>query len=49
MGNFMEGLRADIVDGICMFKPKTLKEVISLARMKDKQLGCQCKVPHLLT
>ena len=28
----------DISDGIRIFKPKTMKEVISLARMKDDQL-----------
>ena len=33
VGTFMEGLKPEIVDGIRMFKPKTLKEAISLARM----------------
>jgi hypothetical protein len=31
----MRGLKMDISNGIRMFKPRTLKEVISLARMKD--------------
>jgi hypothetical protein len=37
----MGGLKMDIFDGIRMFKPRTLKEVISLARMKDDQLAKQ--------
>ena len=35
----MGGLKAEIVDGIQMFKPKSLKEAISLARMRDEQLN----------
>ena len=35
------GLRPEISEVIHMFKPKTLKEAISLARMKDKQLQRQ--------
>ena len=38
VGSFMGGLRPEISEAICMFKPKTLKEAISLARMKDEQL-----------
>lgn len=38
VGTFMGGLKPEIADGIRMFKPKTLKEAISLARMKDEQL-----------
>jgi len=38
MGTFMGGLKMDILDGIQMFRPQTLKAVISLARMKDDQL-----------
>lgn len=38
VGTFMGGLKMDILDGIQMFKPRTLKAVISLARMKDDQL-----------
>ena len=33
VGTFMGGLKPDIANGIRMFKPKTLKEAISLARM----------------
>jgi len=35
------GLKTEISDGIRMFKPQTLKEAISLARMKDDQLSRQ--------
>ena len=38
VGSFMGGLRPEISEAIRMFKPKTLKEAISLARMKDGQL-----------
>ncbi|XP_035546606.1 uncharacterized protein LOC118348648 [Juglans regia] len=41
VGTFMGGLKMDISDGIRMFKPQTLKEAISLARMKDDQLARQ--------
>ncbi|KAL5745583.1 hypothetical protein ACOSP7_026729 [Xanthoceras sorbifolium] len=40
---FMGGLKAEIADGIKMFKPKSLKEAISLARMRDEQLIRQRK------
>jgi hypothetical protein len=43
VGTFMGGLKPEIVDGIRMFKPKSLKEAISLARMRDEQLNCQEK------
>ncbi|KAL2461844.1 NAD(P)-linked oxidoreductase superfamily protein [Abeliophyllum distichum] len=33
-----EELRPDIAEGIQMFQPKSLKEVFSLARMRDDQL-----------
>ncbi|KAJ0011518.1 hypothetical protein Pint_32877 [Pistacia integerrima] len=33
--------QSDISDGIRMFKPQTLKDAISLARMKDDQLSRQ--------
>ncbi|KAL4342507.1 hypothetical protein GQ457_08G023100 [Hibiscus cannabinus] len=48
VGMFMGGLRVEIVDGIRLFKPKTLKEVISLVRMCDDQLMRQRKFqrPH---
>ncbi|KAB1203118.1 Retrotransposon-derived protein PEG10 [Morella rubra] len=43
MDMFMGGLKVEISKGIRMFKPKTLKEAISLARMKDNQLQRQRK------
>lgn len=39
--SFMGGIRLEISEAIRMFKPKTLKEAISLARMKDEQLQRQ--------
>jgi hypothetical protein len=39
VGTFMGGLKSEIADGIRMFKPRTLKEAISLARMRDEQLA----------
>ena len=39
VGTFISGLRLDIVDGIRMFKPRYLKDAISLTRMRDKQLS----------
>ena len=47
VGTFMGGLRPDVSDGIRMFKPQTLKEVISLARMKDDQLARQRRLGRL--
>ena len=44
VGTFMRGFKAEIADGIQMFKPKSLKEAISLARMRDEQLVRQRKV-----
>ncbi|RVW64851.1 hypothetical protein CK203_065533 [Vitis vinifera] len=41
VGTFMGGLHPSIADGIRMFRPKSLKEAISLARMKDEQLQRQ--------
>ena len=41
VGTFMGGLKTDISDGIRMFKPQTLREAISLERMKDDQLARQ--------
>lgn len=38
VGTFMGGLKYEIANGIRMFNPKTLKEAISLARMKDGQI-----------
>ena len=37
VGTFMGGLKPEIAEGIRMFKPQSLKEAISLARMKDEQ------------
>nr|TKS18169.1 hypothetical protein D5086_0000006520 [Populus alba] len=39
VGTFMGGLKSEIADGIRMFKLRTLKEAISLVRMRDKQLA----------
>ncbi|KAH9780314.1 hypothetical protein KPL71_008031 [Citrus sinensis] len=41
IGTFMGGLKLEVADGIRMFKPKTLKEAISLARTRDEQLTRQ--------
>jgi len=38
VGSFMGGLKSKIPKVIRMLKPKTLKEAINLARMKDEQL-----------
>ena len=43
----MGDLRPNILDGIQMFKPQTLKEVINLARMKDDQLARQRRIGRL--
>ncbi|KAA8531390.1 hypothetical protein F0562_006114 [Nyssa sinensis] len=41
VGTFMGGLNTEISYGIRMFKPQTLKDAISLARMKDDQFSRQ--------
>lgn len=41
---FMGGLKPEIAEGIQMFKQKSLKEVIGLARMEDEKLARQRKV-----
>ncbi|KAH9650339.1 hypothetical protein KPL70_026342 [Citrus sinensis] len=41
VGTFMGGLKPEIAEDIQMFRPRTLKEVISLARMKDDQITRQ--------
>jgi len=46
VGTFMGGFKPEITDGIRMFKPKSLKEAISLAKMRDEQLNCQEKTDH---
>jgi len=38
VGTFMGGLKPEIAEGIRMFKPQSLKEAISLTRMKDEQM-----------
>ncbi|KAL4379488.1 hypothetical protein GQ457_02G040490 [Hibiscus cannabinus] len=43
VGTFLGGLKVEIADGIRMFKPKTLEDVISLAKMRDDQLMRQRK------
>ena len=43
IGMFMGGLKLEISKAIQMFKPRTLKEAINLARMKDEQLLRQRK------
>nr|GEW16408.1 hypothetical protein VITISV_041623 [Tanacetum cinerariifolium] len=43
VGTFMGGLKSEIADGIRMFKPKTVKEVTSLVRMRDEHLSHQKK------
>ena len=41
VGTFIGGLRPEIAYGIRMFKPRTLKDAISLARMREEQLSRQ--------
>lgn len=41
VGTFMGGLNTEIADGIRMFKPQSLKDVINLAKMRDDQLTRQ--------
>ena len=38
VGTFTGGLKPEIAEGIRMFKPRTLKEAINLARMKDERM-----------
>ena len=40
VGTFMGGLKPEIAESIRMFKPKSLKETISLACIRDDQLLC---------
>ena len=40
----MGGLKSEISEEIRMFRPRTLKEAISLTRMKDEQLSRQWKL-----
>ncbi|KAH9648976.1 hypothetical protein KPL70_025802 [Citrus sinensis] len=41
VGTFMGGLKLEISEEIRLFRPRTLKEAISLARMRDEQLTRQ--------
>ncbi|KAH9792450.1 hypothetical protein KPL71_004124 [Citrus sinensis] len=41
VGTFMRGLKPKISEEIRLFRPRTLKEAISLARMRDEQLQRQ--------
>lgn len=43
VGTFMGGLKLQISEEICMFRPTTLKESINLERMKNEQLIHQKK------
>jgi hypothetical protein len=49
VGTFIGGLKPDIAEGIRMFKPKSLKEAISLARMRDEQLLRQRHKPFSIS
>ncbi|XP_021595172.1 uncharacterized protein LOC110602054 [Manihot esculenta] len=49
VGTFMGGLKTEISDGIRMFTPKTLKEAINYARMRDEQLQRQKKAIRIFT
>ncbi|KAG8658352.1 hypothetical protein MANES_03G138751v8 [Manihot esculenta] len=49
VGTFMGGLKIEISDGIRMFTPKTLKEAINYARMRDEQLQRQKKAIRTFT
>ncbi|KAJ8758804.1 hypothetical protein K2173_000525 [Erythroxylum novogranatense] len=44
IGTFIRRLKSEVAEGIGMFKPRTLKEAISLTRMRDEQLQRQNKV-----
>lgn len=46
---FMGGLKAEVVDNICMFRPKSLKEAISLVYIRHDKLACQQKYTILVT
>lgn len=41
VGTFMGGLKPEISEEIRLFRPRTLKEAISLARMRDEQMTRQ--------
>jgi hypothetical protein len=39
VGAFLGGLKSDIVSALRMFKPKTLRDAIELARMRDENIS----------
>lgn len=41
VGTFISGLKPEIAEDIRMFRPTTLKEATSLARMREEQLNRQ--------
>ncbi|CAL9217878.1 unnamed protein product [Arabidopsis halleri] len=43
IGTYVGGLNPTIADSVRMFRPKTLKEVLNLARLKDEQMQRQKK------
>ncbi|KAH9792831.1 hypothetical protein KPL71_004301 [Citrus sinensis] len=45
---FMDGLKPEISEEIWLFRPRTLKKAISLARIRDKQLQRQKSMQKLL-
>lgn len=44
VGTFIGGLKTEISDGIRMFQPKLVKEVITLTKMRDDQVNRQRRV-----
>jgi len=46
VGAFLGGLKSDIVSVVRMFKPKTLRDAIELARMRDENLSKTRKNPQ---
>ena len=46
MGAFMGGLKMEIAEAVRMFRPRSLKDAISLARMKDDQIQRLQKSPR---
>lgn len=44
VGTFIGGLKPEISDGIRMFQPKSVKEVITFAKMRDDRLNRQRRV-----
>ena len=44
----MDDLKPEIIDGLSMFKPKSLKEASSLVRMRDEQLNHKRRATQLV-